>query len=393
MDQKENRIFLFQKKQHESHQEKQLNCILCYPLGNSTEEFVRFWDYMKINHGVIICNGTTQYAFGEIVKSNEENKQKEMMQIVVQSIIYEQPEQIDGKLEEHMNELMEVMKKRNNFKGEGQREEKDEKKKDNKTEDERGKEREQLKEAMSSKRNSGSSSHRERSPTQGRNRSGHSRNNSKNSNRSWTPIENTKTSKEAESQGSTMTSNEQKSKLESQSESENDINTTDTPIIRTSKVETSEEEGEEQKAIGNFNKSIEEEEEEQKDTGNLSDNNDFEFGNWTNYTNRRPRTTYFREDYWNNNNTMEDTQKAWIEALERMGGRNPIPVTAFKGTVEEDPNEWLRNYNNTAKAYGWNDKIKLEAVILYLKGSALDWFEEMQETIGGGKKLKMLKEM
>jgi hypothetical protein len=107
-----------------------------------------------------------------------------------------------------------------------------------------------------------------------------------------------------------MTSNEQKSKLESQSESENDINTTDTPIIRTSKVETSEEEGEEQKAIGNFNKSIGEEDEEQKDTGNLSDNNNFEFGNWTDYTDRRPRTTYFREDYWNNNNTMEDTQKA-----------------------------------------------------------------------------------
>ena len=41
-----------------------------------------------------------------------------------------------------MNELMEVMKKRNNFKGEGQREEKDEKKKNDKREDERRKERE-----------------------------------------------------------------------------------------------------------------------------------------------------------------------------------------------------------------------------------------------------------
>jgi hypothetical protein len=147
------------------------------------------------------------------------------------------------------------------------------------------------------------------------------------------------------------------------------------------KVEISEEESEKRKAIGNFNKSIGEEDEEQKDTGNLSDNNNFEFGNWSDYTNQRPRTTYFREDYWDNNNTMEDTHKAWIEALERMGGRNPIPVTAFKGTVEEDPNEWLRNYNNTAKAYGWNDKIKLEAVISYLKGSALDWFEEVQEEI------------
>src|ERR1700722_6814791 len=166
MEQKENRIFLFQKKQHESHLEKQLNCTLCYPLGNSTEEFVRFWDYMKTNHAVIICNGATQYAFGEIVKSEEENKRKEMMQIVIQSIIYEQQEQIDGKLEEHMKELMEVMKKRNNFKGEGQREEKDEKKKDDKREDKGEKEREQLKETTSSsKRYSGGSSHRGRSPT------------------------------------------------------------------------------------------------------------------------------------------------------------------------------------------------------------------------------------
>src|ERR1700722_20346247 len=106
-----------------------------------------------------------------------------------------------------------------------------------------------------------------------------------------------------------MTSNEQKSKLESQSEIEDDINTTDIPIIRTSKIETSEEESEERKAIENFNKSIGEEDEEQKDTGNLSDNNEFEFGNWTNYTNRRPKITYIRENYWNNN-TMEDTQKA-----------------------------------------------------------------------------------
>src|ERR1700722_12655921 len=136
MDQKENRIFLFQKKQHELHQEKQLNCTLCYPLENSTKEFVRFWDYMKTNHAVIICNEAMQYAFGEIVKSDEEKKRNEMMQVVIQSIIYEQQEQIDGKLEENMNELMEVMRKRNNFKGESQREEKDEKKKNDKREDE-----------------------------------------------------------------------------------------------------------------------------------------------------------------------------------------------------------------------------------------------------------------
>src|SRR3984957_9160431 len=264
---------------------------------------------MKTNHAVIICNRATQYAFREIVKSDEEKKRNEMMQVVIQSIIYEQQEQIEGKLEEHMNELMEVMRKRNNFKGEGQKE--NEKKKDDKREDEGGKEREQLKEITSySKRNSGGSSQRGRSPTQGRNRSGHSRNNSKNSNRSWTPIENTKTSKEAESQGSTMMSNEQKSKLESQSESENDINTTDTPIIRTSKVEISEEESEERKAIGNFNKSIGEEDEEQKDIRSFSGNNDFGLGDWNNYTNRRPRIAYFGEDYWNNNNTMEDIQKA-----------------------------------------------------------------------------------
>ena len=66
-----------------------MNCTLCYPLGNSTEEFVRFWDYMKTNHAVIICNRATQYAFKEIVESDEEKKRKEMMQVVIQNIIYE----------------------------------------------------------------------------------------------------------------------------------------------------------------------------------------------------------------------------------------------------------------------------------------------------------------
>ena len=55
-----------------------------------------------------------------------------------------------------------------------------------------------------------------------------------------------------------------------------------------------------------------------------------------------------------------------------MEGKNLIPVIAFKETIEKDSNEWLRNYNNTTKAYGWNNKIKLKSVILYLKGSALD---------------------
>ena len=79
------------------------------------------------------------------------------------------------------------------------------------------------------------------------------------------------------------------------------------------------------------------------------------------------------------NYNMNQDIKALIERL--GGNRVPIPIPAFKGKVEEDPNEWLREYNNAAKAYGWTDTIKLESVIVYLKGSALDWFEDIQDQI------------
>ena len=75
------------------------------------------------------------------------------------------------------------------------------------------------------------------------------------------PIKNTKISKEAESQGFTITSNKQKSKLESQLKMEDDINTTSIPIIQTSKIKTSEEESKEWKAIEKFDKSIRKENE------------------------------------------------------------------------------------------------------------------------------------
>ena len=68
-----------------------------------------------------------------------------------------------------------------------------------------------------------------------------------------------------------------------------------------------------------------------------------------------------------------------IERLER--NRISLSILPFRGKVKKDPNEWLREYNNAAKASGWNITIKLKLVIAYLKGNTLDWFEDHQDEI------------
>ena len=51
MDKDQDKIINYQKEQHVNHKNSQrIWCTLCYPLGNSTEEFKAFWDYMKIHY-------------------------------------------------------------------------------------------------------------------------------------------------------------------------------------------------------------------------------------------------------------------------------------------------------------------------------------------------------
>ena len=61
MDKDQDKIIKLQKEQHAEHNNsRRIWCTLCYPLGNSTEEFKSFWDYMKIHYNATMCNGATQ---------------------------------------------------------------------------------------------------------------------------------------------------------------------------------------------------------------------------------------------------------------------------------------------------------------------------------------------
>ena len=78
---------------------------------------------------------------------------------------------------------------------------------------------------------------------------------------------------------------------------------------------------------------------------------------------------------------MEDNefQQRLLGILERIGNpeRNIATPISFKGNAEEDPVEWLKSFNDVAKANNWNNQTKLELVKTYLKGNALEWFESI----------------
>ena len=79
----------------------------------------------------------------------------------------------------------------------------------------------------------------------------------------------------------------------------------------------------------------------------------------------------------------EDFQNQLLEALKRIGNpeQNIATTTTFKGTIEEDPIEWLKNFNNVAEANNWTKQTKLGILRTCLKGDALEWFEEHEDEI------------
>ncbi|CAI2188589.1 13402_t:CDS:2, partial [Funneliformis geosporum] len=62
-------------------------------------------------------------------------------------------------------------------------------------------------------------------------------------------------------------------------------------------------------------------------------------------------------------------------------GLGPIleKPTEFYGKTEEDPIDWLRNFNKVAEVNNWSPRRKLQVVKLYLKGSANDWYGDIQQ--------------
>ncbi len=76
----------------------------------------------------------------------------------------------------------------------------------------------------------------------------------------------------------------------------------------------------------------------------------------------------------------EAMAKRLSEALENLGEQNVVTPTLFYGKEEEDPTEWIRNFDRAAKANKWDEIRKLELVGVYLRGNALRWYEDNEAT-------------
>src|SRR5688572_17303482 len=66
----------------------------------------------------------------------------------------------------------------------------------------------------------------------------------------------------------------------------------------------------------------------------------------------------------------EELTRNLTQAMKEMGEKSIVTPTLFYGKEEEDPTEWIRNFNRAALANRWNEVRKLQIVGSYLRGNA-----------------------
>ena len=74
----------------------------------------------------------------------------------------------------------------------------------------------------------------------------------------------------------------------------------------------------------------------------------------------------------------------FIEALgnlKRMGENLNFTSDIFYGREDEDPVEWLKDFNYAAEANNWSKERRLKIVPNYLRGQARSWFKDKMEDI------------
>ena len=78
-------------------------------------------------------------------------------------------------------------------------------------------------------------------------------------------------------------------------------------------------------------------------------------------------------------NTGENEANALIQGLQNAFRiRNDARMPAFFGG-NQDPMEWLEEFNRSARINQYTDEYKLQVVSGYLQGTAGQWFNEAQE--------------
>jgi hypothetical protein len=87
-----------------------------------------------------------------------------------------------------------------------------------------------------------------------------------------------------------------------------------------------------------------------------------------------------RQPEYNFDNDQE-VIKSLTKALAKLSTRerNIKPINNFRGTIEEDPHDWIEEYNNAAIANNWNDEAKLQIVRGYLTKGAAEWLKNQEE--------------
>src|ERR1043166_5344879 len=78
---------------------------------------------------------------------------------------------------------------------------------------------------------------------------------------------------------------------------------------------------------------------------------------------------------------MNEDQFAEFISVIKTSRQNFVIPTSFYGKDDEDPLDWLKNFNNAAIANDWDFKTRLKIIREFLKNQALNWYEDERENI------------
>ena len=321
MESNQERIIERMEKAHEKHFEKEINCIKCYPTSylRSRPEYVKFWEWISTNYGAIIGTGATERYLYEITKNKtireNEGEMRTRIANLLISITYDGI--IPSWTSRDIDKVWNELKSRNYF---------------------------------------------EQEPIE-------------------TQIPRSNVSNIDESH----------EELEEKHINMTPIPTSLTKITQKFIEEINFENKNEQQEEINYNQNNQEEiifENNQSDQEQINFENDQSEQEETNSEDNQEEINFedIQENYEQNNfqrenMNAEEFQLEVLQALRRLGNpeRNIATPTSFKGSIEEDPIEWLKNFNSVARANNWTDETKFGVLRTCLKGNALNWYEEREE--------------
>ena len=324
MESNQERIIKQMEKAHERHFEKEVNCIKCYPTSHlrSRPEYVKFWEWISTNHGAIIGTGATERYFYEITKNKTIRENEAVMRTrianLLMSIHYNKIN--TSWTSRDIDKVWQELKLRNYF--------------------------EQEPIEIQIPRSNISSINESREELE-----------EKHINTTPIPTSPTKiTQKFIEEINFENNQDEQQEEINY----ENRQNNQGEIILKNNQSD--------QEQINSEN-----DQSEQEETNSEDNQEEINFEN--------NQENYEQNNFQEDNMNADEFQLEVLQALRRLGNpeRNIATTTSFKGSIEEDPIEWLKNFNGVARANNWTTETKFGVLRTCLKGTALNWYEEYEE--------------